>query len=480
MARLKIGSYIIDAADTGSTSTTSGVQLDLIGDDPLRPQIEGTEYRWPIMAANVTAASQSALKTAVDAVVTAIRNVQGVTVIYEETSGTTLFEMSNTVWPQAEASVEINQSDLTAYVVFSFIGRQVGPVSGGAGDEPGLLQPINWQYQVSAGGIAGMIATASFGPTVSGGSITAGARQNAVAWINKLRNTANYPAWLSSAFRMVDNVTEFDQKQNQGTVGESSYDPAQVTLMFAELPSSLAGGSAFSADVQKIEWGVTMNDRPPLNRRSGANAGFDLTLNINFILRTEGNTTFNSSESSLADNAIYAKAEAVAAAVITVFETIYASLTLAKLGKPTLSIDPTSGVATATVRYYGDVTIVSWEERALLSNVAQKVFSRATDGSDWKYELEGGPLRMLTHTLTIVSIGSPVLYKPPTLGNDWDELQTDSEPKTEAAYSDGQIQFSTFGQKVWRYVNPGPGSHGAGASTVGTWTLDNVPQKGIA
>lgn len=478
MPRLYIGSYIIDSADSSSSSTTSGVQLDLPADDPIRPVIQGNEYRWPIMMAQVTAASESALKTAVDAVVDAIRNCQGKTIKYEETNGTTLFEMASTLWPQAQGDVEVEPGQLTAYITFSFIGAQAGPVSGGAADEPGQIQPINWQYEVSGGGIAGMIATCVFGPTIVAGSITAGARQNAIAWINKLKTTSNYPAWLGTAFRQVDAVVEFDQKQNLASVAESSYDPAQVTIFFAELPASVAADSTFNSNVQRIEWSVAVNDRPPLNKRSNANAGFDITLNMNFTLKTEGNTAFNSSDTSLADADIYAKALAVANAVITLFQTVYASITLVKLGQPIINIDPGSGLCVVAVRYIGDTTIVEWQESALLSNVEQKVHSRATDGSDWKYEMEGGPIRTLAHQLRIVSIGSPVLYKPPSLGSDWDELQSDTEPKTEAAFSDGTVQFMTYGQKTWRYVNPGPGSN-INQSVTGAWTLDSVPQKGV-
>lgn len=478
MPRLYIGSYVIDSADTGSSSTTSGVQLDLEPDDPVRPAIQGNEYRWPIMYANVTAASESALKTSVDAVVDAIRNCQGKTVKYEETNGTTLFEMASTLWPQARGDVEIEQGQLTAQIAFSFIGAQAGPVSGGAADEPGQIAPQNWQYEISGSGVAGMIATCSFGPTISGGSITAGARENAVAWINKLRTTSNYPSWLGTAFRQVDAVVEFDQKQNLATVAESSYDPASVTIFFAELDSTLAADSTFDANVQRLEWSVTPNERPPLNKRSGAVSGFDITLSINFTLKTEGNTAFNSSESALADAAVYQKALDVTTAVTTMFKAVYSSMAVVRLGEPVVSIDPTSGLCVVAVRYIGNTTVLEWQESALLSNVAQKVHSRATDGSDWKYEMEGGPIRTLAHNLRIVSIGSPVLYKPPTLSSNWDELQSDSEPKTEAAFSDGTVQFMTFGQKMWRYVNPGPGRN-VSQSVTGAWSLDNVPHDGV-
>lgn len=481
MPRLYIGSHIIDSADTSSSSTTTGVQLD-VGqlDSPVIQQINGAEFRWPEMFCVVTAASESALKTAVDATVAAIRNCQGKNIIYEETNGTTLFQMAATEWPQCEAEVVVDQAQLTADIAFSFIGRQSGPVSGGAADEPGLTAPINWQYQQSGGGIAGMIATAQFGPTISGGSITAGARQNALAWINKLLNTANYPSWLSTAFRMLEPTVEFEQKQNLGSVAESSYDPALVTITFAELAATLAANSSvFDSNVVKVDFNAVEGNRAPLPGRSGATPGTDVTLAGTFVLRTEGNTTWNGTATSLADTAIIQKAADVADACSTMFQSVYGTrLGLVRFGKIEVNIDPTSGVGSFSAYFAGSTTIFEWDEKASLRNIEQKVHSRATDGSDWKYAMKGGPLRILEHSLKIVA-ASAVPYKPPTLSGDWDKLEGGAEPQTDMRFNDGAIQWVTQGSGVWRYVNPGPGNNGAGATTTGAgWTLDAVG-KGV-
>lgn len=477
MPRLYIGSYIIDSADTSSSSTTSGVQLDPLDlEGGMTPQIVGTEYRWPTMYAVVTAASESALKTAVDAVVSAIRTVQGKTVKYEETNGTTLFEMSSNEWPQAEADVSIDQDQLTADIAFSFRGEQSGVVSGGAADEPGQTSPITWQYEISAGGIAGMVAQATFGPTISGGSITAGARQNALAWINKLRNTSNYPAWLSSAFRQVNALIEFDQKQAQGTIAESSYDPALVTLQFGELPATLAASSAFSSDVVSMTMQTAMRSRAPLPSRAGVLPGFDLIVGGDFVLKTEGNTTFNASDSSLADNAIYAKAQAVCEDIATYFQAVYgAALGLARYGTPLVSIDPRTGAVVYELAFTGSVSIFEWDERIELRNVYLKVYDRATKGKDWKYEMEGGPLRTLTHSLRVVAV-TPVGFRNPSLERNWDLTEAGQEPVTDVKFTDGAVQWVTVGTRVWRYVNPGDGNNGAGATSSGIVNVNAIGQ----
>lgn len=483
MPRLYIGSHIIDGAESGSSSTTSGVMLD-VGDldAPVITQQSVNEKRWPQMYAVVTAASESACRTAVLATEAAIRNCQGKDIKYERTNGTTLFDMLATEWPFAEGEcvTEYGQNGLTAEIAFSFIGRQSGPVSGGAADEPGLTSPIEWQYQQSGGGIAGMVAQATFGPTIAAGSITAGARQNALAWINKLRNTANYATacpWLSTAFRMLEPTIEFGQKQNLATVAESSYDPALVTLTFAELPATLAAITAtFDANVVKVDFNAVEGNRAPLPGRAGALPGTDVTLSGSFTLKTESNTTWNSSDTSLADAAIIGKAADVAAGCVTMFQAVYGPrLGLVQFGKTQVNVDPTSGVGTFSAYFAGDVTIFEWEEKTNLRNIEQKVHSRATDGSDWKYEMKGGPLRILEHSLRIVA-STLVAYRQPALSGDWDRLEGGAEPNTDMKFNDGAVQWVTTGSNVWRYVNPGPGPNGSGSVTGAGFTVDSVGQ----
>ncbi len=457
MARLKIGSYIIDAADSGSTSTTSGVQLDL-GPERLAPQIVGDELRWPIMYAAVTAASESACKTAVDAVVTAIRRCSGVSVVYEETSGTTLFEMHPNVWPVAEAELVIEQADTSAYISFVLVGRQGGLASAGAADEAGQLGPIVWQYQVSSGGIAGMVATARFGPTLSGTTITSSARDNAVAWAQSLMSTANYPPWMSTAFRQCDATFELVQKENQSTITDDSFDPVECVLTFMELPATLAAEGVFAANVQRIDWTAGVANRAPLNSRAGTLPGQDVTLVGDMVLRTEGSTTWDSSASSLTDAQIQAKALAVIDAVITMFRAVHAAQALVQHGQPETSINAITGAVGFTVAFRTP-GVREWDERTRIENDYHRVISRASDGSDWLYEMRGGPSRFVHHNLRIVS-DSPIAYSPPPLSSAWVKLSSGQDPTITVQYTNGVAEYVTEGVTVHQYVNPGPGDNG--------------------
>lgn len=452
--RLKIGSYIIDGADTSSTSTTSGVQLDL-DDGPWAPEIDGEEFIWPVAYAYVTAASEAALKTAVDTVTAALTQCSGQAVVYEETSGTTLFEMHPNLWPEASAEVLPEYSGLSADIAFRIRGRRPGPLSSSAGsaDEAGQIGTINWQYEITPGGIAGMIGTAVFGPTLSGTTVTAGARENAVAWANKLRNTSNYPAWLSTNFRMVSAVVDFDQKANQSTVAESSYDPCQCTLSFREVDSTLI--SSLPTNVLSADWSVQMEPRDAIDERSGAgNPGFDFELTGSIVLKTEGNTTFNSSETNIADADAYTAANTTVTAVIAHFQAIYTTFSLTQISAPRINVDAVQGVASFAVTFTSQTRIRSWEEDGEITNQWAKVWSRASDGKDWRYANEGGPVKVLTHRLRIVSMDAPQPYRPPTLNdNNWDEVELSRKPVVSRIMTNGQRVYTTEGDSVWRYVN---------------------------
>lgn len=479
MARLYIGSYIIDSADSSSSSTTSGTQLDLDYDEPLEPVIEdnpdGTsEYRWPLFYAVVTAASESALKTAVDAVEAGILNCNGKTITYEETNGTTLFTMDTTTWPQCSASVKKYQDQLTCELAFSFIGRRAGTVASGAADETGQIGPITWEYEVSAGGLAGMVARATFGATTG-----TGARANAVAWVNKMRSTANYSAecpWLSTALRLVGAIIEFDQKANLASVAETSYDPARVTLTYRELHATLAADSSWPTYAVAANWNVSMTERGAMNVRSGSSAGYDLVLFGDITLKTQGNATWDSNENSgtkIADADLYSSAQTAVNAIITQFNAVYVGLSLTQWGQPVINIDPVQGIAGFAVKFTAGATVLEWEEHCVVKNIFQKRISRSTDGSDWKYEQQGGPIRILQHNLRIVAL-TPTPYKPPALSGNWDEQEAELEPTIEVKFNNDVIEYHTQGAKTWRWLNSGPTSLTGYTSSMTPKGIDSI------
>ena len=477
MARLYVGSYILDSADTSSSSTTSGVQLDLDWEDPLSPEIEdqpdgaGSDYRWPLFYAIVTAANEGALKTAVDAVRAAVENCSGKTITYEETNGTTLFTMASTDWPQCTGRCVVEQGQLTAEIAFSFIGRRAGTAGTGAADAQGQVGPITWEYERSPGGLAGMIVRAVFKAT-SG----TGARANAVTWINAITNPSNYATkapWLNSAFRALSPIVEFDQSANLATVAETSYDPARVTLTFRELHSTLAADAAWPTQALSGNWNVGLTERGAMNERAGSEAGFDVTLFGDVTLKSQGNTTFNSSETKLTDAELYANGLAAVNVIISHFRTVYAFMQLIQMGQATINIDAVQGVAGFTVRFLGGTNVLEWEEHCTVKNVQAKVRSRSTDGSHWKYEMAGGPDRICRHTLRMVAL-TPLPYRAPSLNTNWDEDEAELEPTITLKHNNGQVEYHTFGSKQWTYMNSGPTGGQGYTSTLIPRTIDAI------
>lgn len=475
MPRLYIGSYIIDSADSSSSSTTSGVQLDLDADEGATPTIRDGEYQWPVMYAVVTAASQAALRTAVDTVRDAILNCAGKEVKYEETNGTTLFNMPATIWPDAEGEISPEYDGLTCDIAFRIVGKRAGQLAGGAADEAGQIGPIEWQYEITGGGIAGMVVNATFGPTLSGETVTTGARQNAVAFINKYRNTANYPSWLSTNFRCVSIAPiAFNQKANQGSLAESSYDPCTVSMIFRELDSTLAADATWPSEALSADWNVTMQERDPINVRSGqVDPGADIELFGTVLLKTEGGTTFNSSETptKLADSAIYSKAEAAVEAIITMFKAVYTSLSPVQVGNIRLNIDAIQGVAGFSVTFISSGGILRWDESGQIVNRDVKARSRAANGVDTRYANEGGPVKTLAHSLTIVSLNSPQPYRVPPLSSDWDRDDVGNIPVTEVSYRNGFRVYTTTGSSQWTYMNSSATSVDPNKQTVANQAL---------
>jgi hypothetical protein len=262
--------------------------------------------------------------------------------------------------------------------------------------------------------------------------------------------------------RMVGAVVEFDQKANEASLSETSFDPARVTLTFRELPETLA--TTVDTKVLAVNWNVAMTERKPLNQRAPGSAGADLVLFGDLTLKTEGNTTFNASETSLADNAIYGIANAAVTLIIAQFRTVYQSLALTQWGNAVLNIDEVQGIVGFAVHFTANCNVLEWEETCVIRNQFQKVWSRASDGSDWVYEKRGGPIKTCTHSLRIVAISAPQPYRPPTLNPNWDEVDAGLEPTIRLKHNNGQTEYHTAAEKTWRYVNRGP-TDGRGQTT---------------
>lgn len=396
------------------------------------------EFRWPIFHVYIQAASEAALKTLVDSTVLLIRNCTGQSITYQETSGTALFTMTYDDWPQAEAEIEVDLTDTTADIAFRIIGKTPGPLST-TGNQTGQVGELVWQYQLQTNQLAGMVAEGNF---VKAGGNTA--LVNAQTWVEAL-DAGTRPGFVPAAMRVADAVFELTQIQNVS--GEFS--PVRATVMFREIPASLI--ASWPASVQDANYGVQVVETP-MDTRSGQQANSTLLLAGQITVRTEGNTTFEGGLTKVAAGSALSTATTAINQIISHFEAVYAAFALHRMQDPVIAFDLDMGVARFQVLYESQ-GIVRWDERTTIRNEEPTTFSRASDGTDWLYEPNGGPIVTLTHTLEIESIGSPQAYRPPKLDRNWYRVEKDIDAVMGVQMTGGEIRYTVRGSSTWRYLN---------------------------
>lgn len=455
MSRLKIGSYVIDT--TAANSTTSGVRLDLSGDETGGIVFTGstTGGSFAGFFVSVSAASEAALKTAVAAVVDKINNVMGQDIVYEETTGTTQWDMLASDWPEVVGEYSVSYGALSAKMAVGFTASRPAAQTSGAGDEPGQAGPINWQYEQTTNDSAACVVKVAFQ-----GDSTNSARQHMLTYVNKMSNTANYPSWLPTSMRLVGKVWEFEQQPNQTSpVPELAYNVGLLTLTFQEMAAALEAAGTLD-NFKTCSYMVSKTKRAPIDIRSGlTDPGHDVVIAGTMVLATEGNTTWNSSDSAFAAASIRAAALSAIASIRTDAEARMGVGAFVQLGEVDIDIGGINGEVAFTGHYItgSPSRVMSWEETGVLANADQVMKSRATNGAETIYRKAGGPERTFTHSLTATGLGV-IAYKMPPLNANWERVGASIEtPKQEPfAGAIGVSVYKTVGSSSWVYVNPGP------------------------
>lgn len=460
MARLKIGTYIIDSADSGSTSTTSGVQLH-IAEGNVTVDERSTGVLLTGLDCTVTAATEAALKTAVEAVLNAIERCDGVDLVFEETVGTTLATLRASEW-RITGHAETVYGDLTAYIELGFEGERFAPLTNGAGDEPGQLGEITYEYELVVSGLAACIVNARFGTSEDG---TIGGLQRAQTYVNKMRNPANYPSWIPATLPLVDVIFPIiDQQPNAASpVPAKNLTPVMVRLFFREMASDLAANAAF-ASIKVANYTINAVKSPPLDESSGQmEPGMDVLISGLFQFKTEGNTTFDASDTTKTAATALQPLTIAAIAVIRTQAATRMGLTLMQLGGADITMEGDNGQVTWAIHCItAGSRIREWEEEGLLSNTGLLMKTRATNGAEWLYEKNGGPEKSFTHSLTAVALVTPAPYKVPVSGRDWKQLELVINTEIKRNYhvgsqgGDSQSAFVTRARSAWVHVNPGP------------------------
>lgn len=442
--RITIGSYIIDGTPASSTTTTAALRLDF--ERPFVPVVSSNEVRVNGLLAYVEAANEGALKTALDAVRAQFDQVSGKTVTYFNTTGTALYEISTTDWPEAEIEYEIDHSDVNAVISFNIVGRRPAPPTGGVADEPGQRGEIEWELEIGPNGLQGATATAEFGPSTGATAV-----QNASAWAAKMLTEppTTAPAFFSTRLRAVTAVFRALEKPNQATV---AYDSTFISVLFREAYSGLGAVPTLCTD-----WNVNSNmvNSEAMDVESGEPAGpAIIVLSGWFTLKTEAPTSFIAAATKVDRSGIYAKALTVYEAIEGDFRTVNGRHFLFEMGDPEISVGLDSGRVTFSRAFSTTRTLV-YREGTTLQNIDPVMINRDYSGADTVHRGQGGPVVTLIHNLYVEALDVRA-YIPPTLDANWERLDAALDVVITSQLRGGVLVHTTRGSSTWRYCNPGP------------------------
>lgn len=451
-ARLKIGDYIFDSRGTSSTgpiATGDDVRFELDVEEVLSPTLTIEEYRFPIFHLYCSSDTESELKDLVDSQIIALRNVSGKDVIYENTSGTSLFEMRAVDWAKATTEIEVDYHQKTADIAFQIIGS-LPSFDKGSGTIVGAAEDIVWEYEMTSNQAALLVATGKFVPTLDG-TVPSSALENAQAWVNAVRSGTR-PSWVPSELEVVNQLYRPTQVINQiGQDGE--FNPVEVMIALKEPPQDIT----FPAGVVDANYGTSIVENT-LDTRSNGTPTQEILIAGTFTIVTEGNTTFDASLERVSTADIFSTADAMIEQIRDHFTSAYqlSAATAFIMEEPIVEIDLTTGLVTFRILYVVN-NITVWNERTTIRREEPTKFSRASDGTDWVYEPAGGPVITVEHMLEIESIGSPINYRSPAgLTPDWYRITSEQDHVYGARRVGGELRFTSRGSGVWKYINKTP------------------------
>lgn len=461
--RITIGSHVIDGAPASSTVTTAALRLD--DARPFVPRMIGTEMRVPGLRVYIEAANEAACKTAVEAIEAQFRQANGKTITFYNTTGTALWIMDTTVFPELAIEWEVDYGDDNAMIVFDVVGRMPdAPVSGGAADEAGQRGEIEWDFEIGPNGLTAVSATASFGQTSS-----TTAQANAAAWVAKLRAwpPTGLPAFLEASRMTVQHVTVVPvQKPNQATISASSYDPFTINVVLVETYAGLASVPSLATDVNVSS--SMVNDEPLDVQAGESDSPAILSLGGYFTLVTEDPTAFLTGATKIARGDIFARALTVYEAIEADWRIIHGRFSLVALGDVVLDISPKSGLVSFS-RVFSTTFVRRWREKYRILNVDPVVVNRDHKGRDVVHHGNGGPVVTLSHSLYVECLRTPKAYLPPRLGANWIRLDASADVTVTTRLRGGELVHITEGSSNWRFANPserGPSDRETFAGTV--------------
>lgn len=316
-----------------------------------------------------------------------------------------------------------------------------------------------WQYQRNGSG-RGFVT----------GRIRATSRAAAVAAAAPLRSGAARPVWLSTAFKVQEDTNEFDfQGGTIGLASDTAYAPAEILVVYEQLPAWAASDPAF-ADVVRLELSFQATNRPPLDNRAGHNPGLDVSLTGTLTFKTESGTTYDASDTSVvASTAMHSKVLACISAIIAEAERRLGEGVLTPMGDIERFITGADGVYQFALPMItgGANRVLEWDEDELYERNTQDVILDIYDGSHWVFEHPAGWLETITHRLSIAALGGARGYvQPQQFGRGrgkWKTMREGDKPPKIMRHGPGigslpaSFRFITHYERDYRLIRSGSG-----------------------
>ena len=469
--RIKIGSHIIDAAESSSASTTVGTKL--LADSSRGREAPPLGLEWEesstgatvTFSVHVTAASVGALLTARDALTNAITFGSG-DVIIESESGTTLktFAISTGLYTGMNAVCIVRDGELDCIVEVTInLERSLQSLAGGTDtieNPTGLVDAVRWRATRDTQGRLNIEVGAQFKDT----SGPVSARVNANVWVAALRALTSKPDWLPAVdyMRVVNDNVDF----TLADTGSASSGVATATVQLRETPDGL---SALTPRIRDV--GYLIDVRPlQLDQRAGL-AGSLITLTAMLYTKTHGNTTYDSSDTEPVD-----LTDEEADTAIGIIKT----QALARIG----TIGGTSPIEISREKsrsHGGDIqcAIVFYHEGSGVIDWQEEIRHHATDGAaivtdckgkDWVYPDAGKGVEMIFHALSIRSVTGVPSYVAPFLTGTYRVVDSSATPGKALLFKGSgnrPIYERTFA-KTYRRINTAAGGLSNAGGDVGT------------
>ena len=469
--RLKIGTYIIDAAESSSTSTTTGCKL--LADSSRGREAEPLGLEWEeasdravvTFSVHVVRDTVANLLTSRDALANAINQGSG-DVVIESESGTTLktFALSTGLYTSMNGQCTIRDGELDCLIEATItLERSLQAMVGGTDmveNPTGLVDAVRWRATRDTQGRLNIEVGAQFKDT-TGPSVTA--RVNANVWIAALRALTSKPDFLPAAdyLRVVNDNVDF-------TIADTAAASSGIATATVQLRETPDGLSALTPRIRDV--GYLIDVRPLQIDQRGGTPGSLITLTASLYTKTHGNVTYDTSDTEPVD-----LTDEEADTAIGIIKT----QALARIG----TIGGTSPIEISREKsrsHGGDIlcTIIFYHEGSGVIDWQEEVRHNATDGAaivtdckgkDRVYPDAGKGVEMVFHALSVRSVTGIPSYIAPSLSGTFRVVDSNAtDPKSLLFKGSSRPIYERTFAKIYRRINTAAGGLSNAGGDVGT------------